>query len=73
MANQTIATFYEITSSGPSDTDNLLIRVEITKGVTALSGATEEQILGFVKNYLQSLSPNPIEIARTTTVRTDGL
>lgn len=73
MATQVVETYFEITSSGESDTDNLYIRVEIQKGATALSGATEEQVLGFVKNYLQSLSANPILVSRTQTTRVDGL
>ena len=70
----TLSTFYEIISSGgDDDSQNLYIKVEITKGSGALSGATEAQILGFVRNYLQSLTVNPIEVRRTKTVRTDGL
>jgi hypothetical protein len=71
---QTISQYYEITSAGEGgDDENLYIRVEITKGPLALSGATEAQILGFVKNYLQSLSQNPINAARVQTIRTEGL
>jgi hypothetical protein len=71
---QIISTVYEITSSGPNDdSQNLYIKVEISKGSAALSGATEAQILGFVKSYLQSLSPNPINVGRVQVVRVDGL
>jgi hypothetical protein len=70
---ETLSTYYEIVSSGPSDTDNLYIKVEINKGPTALSGASEAQILGFVRNYLQTLSSNPITIKRTRVLRVEGL
>lgn len=72
--SQTISQYYEITSAGEGDDDeNLYIRVEITKGPNALSGATEAQILGFVKNYLQSLTTNTINATRVQTIRTEGL
>jgi len=72
--SQTISTYYEITSAGPGgDDENLYIRVEITKGSLALSGASEAQILGFVRNYLQSLTENPINVTRVQTIRTEGL
>ena len=70
---QVLATVYEVTSMGAKDTDQLYIRVEIQMGSTALSGATETQILGFVKNYLQSLTTDPIHACRIQTVRVDGL
>lgn len=74
MPTQTVvSTYFEITSSGATDGDNLYIKVEISKGVTALSGATEAQILGYVKNYLQSLTTNPINVSRVQTTRVDGL
>lgn len=74
MPTQTIlSTFYEITSQGASDTENLYIKVEITKGASALSGATEAQILGYVRNYLQSLTTNPINVSRQQVVRVEGL
>jgi len=72
--SQTVSQYYEITSNGVgTDSENLYIRVEITKGSNALSGASEEQILGFVRTYLQSLTTNPIDIGRVQTIRTDGL
>lgn len=72
--SQTVSQYYEITSAGEgTDDENLYIRVEITKGSLALSGASEAQILGFVKNYLQSLTTNPINAARVQTIRTEGL
>lgn len=71
---QTLQTVYEILSSGGSDnSQDLYIKVEIQKGSAALSGATEAQILGFVRNYLQSLTTNPIRVRRTKTVQVDGL
>lgn len=73
MATQVLKTTYLITSSGDSDADNLMIEVSIDKGSEALSGATEAQILGFVRNYLQSLSEYPILVAREQTTRVDGL
>jgi hypothetical protein len=71
--SQVISTVYEITSEGLSDTDHLLIRVTIEKGSTALTGASEAQILTFVKTYLQSLSPYPIAVGREQLTRVDGL
>jgi hypothetical protein len=73
VTQQVISTTYEITSEGASDTDHLRIRVSIEKGSTALSGASEAQILGFVKTYLQSLSPYPIAVGREQVIRIDGL
>jgi len=71
---QVVSTYYEITSAGGSDdSQNLYIKVEITKGSGALSGATEAQILTFVRNYLQSLTSNPIDVGRVQVVRTEGL
>ncbi len=71
---QIVSTVYEITSSGgDADAENLYIKVEIQKGSEALSGATEAQILGFVKNYLQSLTQNPINVGRVQVVRVSGL
>ena len=71
---QVVSTYYEITSAGgEDDSQNLYIKVEITKGTGALSGATEAQILGFVRNYLQSLTPNPILVGRVQVLRVDGL
>lgn len=70
---QILSTVYEITSSGPNDTDNLYVRVEISKGSTALSGKSEQEVLGAVKSYLQSISANPIVGSRTQTIRIDGL
>lgn len=71
--SQVISTVYEITSEGASDADHLRIQVTIEKGSTALAGASEAQILGFVKNYLQSLSPYPIAVGREQVIRVDGL
>lgn len=73
MATQILKTTYLITSSGDTDADNLNIEVSIDKGSAALSGATEAQILGFVRNYLQSLSAYPILVSREQTTRVDGL
>lgn len=73
MAVQILKTTYLITSSGDSDADNLTISVSIDKGSAALSGATEAQILGFVRTYLQSLSAYPILVSREQTTRVDGL
>jgi hypothetical protein len=71
---QTVNQYYEIVSPGiGSDEEDFYIRVDIQKGPLALSGASEEQILGFVRNYLQSLTPNPIRIARIQTIRTDDI
>lgn len=71
---QIISTVYEILSAGgDDDSQNLYIKVEIQKGSGALSGATEAQILTFVRNYLQSLTANPINVRRTQTVMVDGL
>lgn len=70
---KTVTTFYEITTSGETDEDNLYIKVEITKGANALSGATEAQILGSVKNYLQSLSKSPLHVSRVQTIRVEGM
>lgn len=69
-----ISTFYEILSAGgEDDSQNLYIKVEITKGANALSGATEAQILTFVKTYLESLTTNPIDVRRTQTIQIAGL
>lgn len=74
ITQQVVSTTYEITSSGGlDDSQNLLIEVSITKGSAALSGASEAQILTFVKNYLQSLTTNPINVGRVQVVRVDGL
>lgn len=74
ITQQVVSTTYEITSSGGlDDSENLFISVSITKGAAALSGASEAQILGFVKNYLQSLTTNPINVGRVQVVRVDGL
>lgn len=73
MAIRVIETSYAITSQGDTDADNLFIDVSISKGPSALSGVTEEQILLFVRNYLQSLTTNPINITKRQTVETDGL
>lgn len=71
---QIVSTYYEITSAGGTDdSENLYIKVEIEKGTKALSGATEAQILGWVRNYLQSLTVNPINVGRVQVVRTEGL
>ena len=71
---QVLSTVYEILSAGgQDDSQNLYIKVEITKGSAALSGATEAQILTFVRNYLQTLTTNPIEVRRTQTVMVSGL
>lgn len=74
VTQQVVSTVYEITSAGgDDDSENLYIKVEIQKGSNALSGATEAQILGFVRNYLQSLTVNPINVGRIQVVRVDGL
>lgn len=74
MPTQTITkTTYRITSNGASDLESLLISVDISKGPSALSGATEAQILGFVRNYLQSLTANPINVSREQVIITEGL
>lgn len=74
VAQQVVSQYYEITSAGgDDDSQNLYIKVEIEKGSGALSGATEAQILGFVRNYLQSLTKNPILVGRVQVLRVDGL
>lgn len=73
VSQQIVSTTYEITSEGGSDTDHLRIQVSIEKGSTALSGASEAQILGFVKTYLQSLSAYPISVGREQVIRVEGL
>lgn len=74
ITQQIISTTYEITSAGGTDdSQNLFISVSITKGSAALSGASEAQILTFVKNYLQSLTTNPINVGRVQITRVDGL
>lgn len=71
---QIVSTYYEITSAGGTDdSENLYIKVEIEKGTKALSGTTEAQILGWVRNYLQSLTVNPINVGRVQIIRTEGL
>lgn len=73
VSQQILSTVYEVVSSGTDDTQNLYVKVEITKGAAALSGKSEAEILGNIKVYLQSISTNPISVRRIQTIQVDGL
>lgn len=63
---------YQINVTGPQD-DNLFIEVKISRTNNALAHVTEYQMADFVRQYLSSLTPNPVTITRYETTRTDGL
>lgn len=65
-------TSYQILSSGGED-DNLTISVDIQRTNQALAGVTEIQMLTFIRNYLATLTPNPVTITKIETVETSGL
>jgi hypothetical protein len=74
MTSRVVSTEYLITSAGvDGDDENLLIKVSIDKGPNALSGMTEEGVITFVRNFLQTKTTNPINIQKTQTIQTDGL
>lgn len=68
-------TSYQIVSpnSEANSDSNLVIDVKITRKNDALSGVTEDDILTFVRDYLATLTTDPVNITKTQTIQTSGL
>lgn len=76
MADEVIIdTSYQIVSPNgtANDDSNLIIDVKITRRNNSLPGVTEDQILDFVRDYLATLTTDPISITKTQTIQTAGL
>jgi len=63
---------YQILSAGPNDA-NLMITIDIVKEGDAFSGFTEDEMVAFVRGYLQTLTQNPVTINKIQVIQTSGL
>jgi hypothetical protein len=72
METSILSVKYQILSSGPNDA-NLMVTLDIVKDGEAFAGFTEDEMVAFVRGYLQSLTKNPVTINKVQVIQTSGL
>lgn len=65
-----LSTRYQVQVLSEQDNQNVTIDVKIDKTAEGLSGTSEETVVDFVRQYLQTLTPDPLEITRIQEIET---